>query len=278
MRDILEKQRTFALLGSTGTGKTSLAEMIFFNVGVTTRLGTIPNGNTVLDYEPEEIKKGGSIQPAFGVYTWKKNRHFLIDTPGDSNFQGELPYQIVAADGILYVLDATDGVKPQDKKLWNEAKEFELPTIIVINKMDRERADFEKALKGIQDVLKAKPMVKYYPIGAEADFKGVVDVLEKKAYFFKDNGKIETGDIPADLTDKIDELYEYSIENIAESDEELMEKYLEEGELGTDDIISGLRKGVLSGEIVPVCAVSALQNKGAETHFKHDSRPAAIST
>ncbi len=262
MRDILEKQRTFALVGSTGTGKTSLAEMLFFNVGLTTRLGSIPSGNTVLDYEPEEIKKGGSIQPAFAVYNWNKNRHFLIDTPGDSNFQGELPYQLVAADGIIYVLDATDGVKPQDKKLWNEVKSFELPTIFVINKMDRERADFEKALKGIQDVLKAKPMVKYYPIGAEADFKGVVDVLEKKALFFKD-GKLEEGDIPSELEDRIEELREYSIENIAESDEELMERYLEEGELTSEEITKGLRKGVLSGEIVPVCAVSSIENKGA---------------
>jgi len=264
MRDILEKQRTYALVGSTGTGKTSLAEMIFYNVGVTTRLGTIPNGNTVLDYEPEEIKKGGSIQPAFAVYTWKKNRHFLIDTPGDSNFQGELPYQLVAADGIIYVLDATDGVKPQDKKLWKEVQQFSLPTIVVVNKMDRERADFDKALKGIQDILKAKPMVKYFPIGAEADFKGVVDVLEKKAYFFKEDGKLEIGEIPSDLTDRIEELHEYSIENIAESDEELMEKYLEEGELSPEEITAGLRKGVLMGELIPVCAVSSLQNKGAE--------------
>ncbi len=264
MREILEKQRTFALVGSTGTGKTSLAEMIFYKVGLTTRLGTIPNGNTILDYEPEEIKKGGSIQPAFAVYKWKKNRHFLIDTPGDSNFQGELPYQLIAADAIVYVLDATDGVKPQDKKLWKEVMEFSLPTMIIINKMDRERADFEKALKGIQDIFKAKPVVKYFPIGAEADFRGLVDVLEKKALFFKDNGEVEEGKIPEELVDRIEELYEYTVENIAESDEELMEKYLEEGELSHEDIISGLRKGVLSGEVVPVAATSALQNKGGE--------------
>ncbi len=264
MRDILEKQRTFALIGSTGTGKTSLAEMLFFNVGLITRLGKIPEGNTVLDYEPEEIKKGGSIQPAFAFYTWKKNRHFLIDTPGDSNFQGELPYQLVAADALVYVLDATDGVKPQDKKLWNETRKFELPTMVVVNKMDRERADFEKALNGIKDIFKAKPLVKYYPIGSEANFNGVVDVFEKKAYFFKDNGKLEVGDIPDDLKDRIEELYEFSVENIAESDEELMEKYLEEGELSPEEIEKGIRTGVLSGEIVPVCAVSATENKGAE--------------
>ncbi len=264
MREILEKQRTFVLVGSTSAGKTSLAEMIFYKVGLTNRLGTIPNGNTILDYEPEEIKKGGSIQPAFGVYRWKKNRHFLIDTPGDSNFQGELPYQLVAADSIIYVLDATDGVKPQDKKLWKEVQEFSLPTMIVVNKMDRERADFEKALKGIQDIFKTKPVVKYFPIGAEADFKGLVDVLEKKAYFFKGDGEVEEGEIPEDMVDRIEELYEYTVENIAESDEELMEKYLEEGELSHEEIILGLRKGVLTGEVVPVVAISALQNKGSE--------------
>ncbi|MFP4630461.1 MAG: GTP-binding protein, partial [Desulfohalobiaceae bacterium] len=115
-QDTLSKQRTFALAGSSGSGKTSLAEMLLYQARAVNRLGDISSGNTVLDYEPEEIKKGGSVQTAYAVYTWNKNRHFLIDNPGDTNFLGEFPYQLAAADAVLYVIDAVDGVKPLDRK------------------------------------------------------------------------------------------------------------------------------------------------------------------
>lgn len=264
MQDSLKKQRTYALVGSSGVGKTSLGEMILFNAKVTNRMGTIEAGNTVLDYEPEETKKGGSIQPAYAVYTWNKNRHFLIDNPGDSNFLGEFPYQLAAADGVVYVVDAVDGVKPQDKKMWKDVQQAGLPSMVVINKMDKERADFDQAYRGLIDVLGIKPVVMFLPIGAEDDFQGLVGVLEEKAYFFKGDGKIELGDIPADLQDRVTELREVTVENIAESDEVLMEKYLEEGELTLEELQQGLRAGVLSGEVVPVCAAAATVNKGGK--------------
>ncbi len=263
MLDKIDQQRTYVLIGCSGTGKTSIGEMILFNTGVTNRMGKIESGNTVLDYEPEEVKKGGSIQASFAVYTWKKARHFLIDTPGDPNFQGELPYQVVASDGIVYVLDAANGVRPQDRKLWRDVSQFKLPTIVVINKMDRERADFDKAIEGLKEILKIKPAVLFYPIGKEDDFKGVVDILKKKALFFKDNSKVETGEIPSDLMDKIEEIYEMTVENIAENDEELMEKYLEGEEIKEEEFLKGLRSAVLKGELCPVLPISATSNKGA---------------
>ncbi|MFP4048346.1 MAG: elongation factor G [Desulfovermiculus sp.] len=262
MEDKLKQQRTFALAGSSGSGKTSLAEMFLYNAKVTTRLGSIDAGNTVLDYEPEETKKGGSVQPAYAVYAWNKNRHFLIDNPGDTNFLGEFPYQLTAADAVVYVIDAVDGVKAQDKKLWKDVLQTRVPAMIVINKLDRERADFDQALAGISDVLGAKPVLLYLPIGSEADFRGLVDIFNNKALMFEAEGKIKSQEVPEDLADRVAELYETAVENIAESDEELMEKYLEEGELSADEIRAGLRKGVVLGNIVPVCVSAAAANKG----------------
>ena len=263
MLDVLNKQRTFALVGNSGTGKTSLAEMLLYNAGVTNRLGAIEKGNTLLDYEPEETKRGGSVQPAFASYTWNKATHFLIDTPGDTNFLGDLSYLLTAADGVLFVVDAVDGVKPLTKKLWNEVQKVGLPGMVAINKIDRERSDFQKALADLSEVLEMKTVPLFLPIGSESSFQGVVDVLEEKAYFFQEDGKVKSGDIPQDLQDQIAEIKETNLENIAESDDTLMEKYLEEGELSAEEIRTGLRQGVIKGEIVPVCACSALENKAA---------------
>ncbi len=263
-QEMLNKQRTFALAGSSGSGKTSLAEMLLFKAQAVNRLGDIASGNTVLDYEPEELKKEGSIQSAYAVYTWNKNRHFLIDNPGDTNFLGEFPYQLTAADAVLYVIDAVDGVKPLDRKMWFDVKASGLPTALVVNKMDRERANFEQAYSGISEVLNAKPVLLYMPLGAEANFQGLVDVLRQKAYYFQEDGSVQEKEVPGDIQDQLSEYYEAALENIAESDEELMEKYLEEGELSEQEAFQGLRQGVHSGDLVPVAATAALSAKGAE--------------
>jgi len=278
MQDMLRNQRTFAFAGSSGAGKTTIAEMLLFNTGVTTRLGSVDSGNTMLDYEPEETKKGGSVQPGFSVYSWNKNRHFLIDNPGDSNFLGEFPYLLTAADSVIYTVDAVEGVKPQDKKIWKDVRSLNLPAMVVINKLDRERADFNQAFSGLQDVLGMKPVLLYMPIGAEADFQGVVDVLNGTAYFFQDEGTLTQGDVPAELQDQVAEAYEAAVENIAESDEELMEKYLEEGELSPEEVQSALRQAVISGEVVPVCAAAASANKGGRQILSmiHDLLPSPL--
>ncbi|NCD24923.1 MAG: elongation factor G [Deltaproteobacteria bacterium] len=263
MRELLQKQRTFALIGHGGTGKTSVAEMLLFAAGSISRLGKIEEGTTTLDYEPEEIKRRGSLQPGFAQFSWKKNATFLIDTPGDNNFTGDLPYLLQGADNLVLVLDAIDGVKPLTKRIWAEAAKAELPTMVFINKMDRERANFQMAYQGLGDILGLKPVLLYMPIGSETNFTGVIDILAGKAFSFGEKGELQPIDMPADLADEAAMVREIAVENIAESTEELMEKYLEEGALSDEDIVLGLQTGVRNRTLVPVCVGAAMQNMGA---------------
>ena len=262
MSDALKNQRTYALVGHGGVGKTSVAEMLLFKAGVISRLGKIEEGTSALDTEPEEIKRRGSIQPAFATYAWKKNTHFLIDTPGDNNFTGDIGFSLTAADGVVFTVDAVDGAKPLTKKLWDEVQASGLPAMIFINKMDRDRADFDMAFDSLVNMLGIKPVLLYMPIGSKEDFKGVVDVLGGKALLFDADGNVSEGEIPGDMADEVESLRETMVENIAEADEELMEKYLEEGELTPEEVALGMRAGVLSGELVPVACGSALMNMG----------------
>ncbi|EGB13233.1 small GTP-binding protein [Pseudodesulfovibrio mercurii] len=260
----LKTQRTYALVGHGGSGKTTVAEMLLFNAGVVNRLGKVEEGSTVLDFEPEEIKRRGSIQPGFASFKWNKNDHFLIDTPGDSNFAGDLSYSLTAADGVVMVIDAVDGVKPLTRKVWGLVQDMGLPSMIVINKMDRDRADFDMAFHGISEALGARPVLLYYPIGSKENFKGVVDMMSGKALMFGADGAVTEGEVPGDIADEVETIRETMIENIAESDEELMEKYFEEGELAPEDITKGLQAGVASGELVPVVVAAALNCQGGQ--------------
>jgi len=262
MSEALKSQRTYVLVGHGGSGKTSVAEMLLFNAGAIPRLGKIEDGTTVLDYEPEEIKRRGSIQPAFANFKWNKNQHFLIDTPGDNNFNGDLPYTLTAADAVVFVIDAVDGVKPLTRKAWAEVKKAGLPAIVFINKMDRDRADFMTAFTGLKDNLGIKPVLLHYPVGEREGFKGVVDMLENTALLFDGKGGAQKGAIPPEVEAESTPLREAMIENIAESDEALMEKYLDAGELTPDELKSALVVGVKSGELVPVLVGSALANMG----------------
>ncbi|WP_029893700.1 elongation factor G [Desulfohalovibrio reitneri] len=264
MSDGLQGQRTYALVGHGGSGKTMVGEMLLFAAGATNRLGNTEEGNTTLDYEPEEVKRGGSIQPGFARFDWKKNPHFLIDCPGDSNFSGDLPFLLTAADGAVLVIDAVDGVKPLTRKIWSQVADAGLPALCCLTKMDRDRADFEAAFASLQEQLGIRPVLLYVPIGQREDFKGVVDVFADKALFFDGKGGFTEGAVPGDMAEEVAGLRETMVENIAESDEELMETYLEEGELSPDQVRKGLSKGVAAGELVPVVPASALQNAGGQ--------------
>ncbi len=258
----LRTQRTYALVGHGGCGKTSVAEMLLFNSGAISRLGKIEEGNTTLDYEPEEIKRRGSVQPGLATFTFNKNQHYMIDAPGDGSFNGDLSYMLAAVDAVVFVIDAVDGVKPLTKKLWNDVAKLKLPTIIFVNKMDRDRADFEMALGGVRDILGVKPYLQNLPIGAKETFKGVVNILENKAYFFDENGGATLGDIPADMADEIEAMRETMVEDIATVDEALMERYLEGEELSVEEMQAAVRKGVICGELFPVCCGAALKGMG----------------
>ncbi len=259
----LEMQRTFAIVGTGGCGKTSLAEMLLYKAGAVNRLGAVEDGTTSLDYEPEEIRRRGSIQPSCATYLWNKNRHFLLDIPGDGNFTGDMECLLKGVDSVIFVLDAVDGVRPLAKKFWNIVRAAGLPAVMVVNKIDRDRADFQMALDGLAG-LDVKPVILQMPIRQGESFVGVADVLTGKARMFGENGATAEAEIPAALADDISLLRDVTVENIAESDEVLMEKYLEEGILSEDDLKTGLRAGVIKGELTPVLVCSALENKGGD--------------
>lgn len=259
----LETQRTYALVGTGGCGKTSLAEMLLFNAGAITRMGAIEDGSTSLDYEPEEVRRRGSIQPAVATFLWNKNRHFLVDVPGDGNFTGDMECLLKGVDSVLFVLDAVDGVRPLTKKFWSLVRAENLPAIAVINKLDRDRADFHMAFDGLA-ALGIRPVALQLPIMEGDVFAGVADVLSGKAWRFGPDGALEETAVPEALADDMALLRDVTVENIAESDEVLMEKYLEEGSLSLEDLQAGLRLGVRNGELVPVVTCSALENKGGK--------------
>ena len=264
MSKALDSQRTYALIGTGGCGKTSLAEMLLFQSGVINRLGAIEEGTTTLDYEPEEIKRRGSIQPGFATFLWNKDRHFLMDVPGDTNFTGDLPYLLMGVDAAVLVIDAVDGVRPLTRRIWNAVREAGLPSFVFINKMDRDRADFDMAFNGLSSVLGMKPVTLYMPVMTDGVFTGVVDILGGKALMFGENGAVTEALIPDAIADEAALLHDTTVENIAESDEELMEKYLGGEELTEAEIKGALRQRVLNNEIILVTCGSAFKNKGVQ--------------
>ncbi len=264
MKEIAEKIRNIALAAHGGAGKTSLAEAMLYNAGVTTRLGRVEDGNTVMDFEPEELKRTSSISSSFNQYTWKKHTISMIDTPGDSDFFSDTVACMQAADSAVIVIDAIDGVKVQTEQSWNCADAYNLPRLIFINKLDRDRADFSRSFQDAVECFTPKPIILQLPIGSEAEFNGIVDLVGMKAYTYDDKGKGTVCDIPADMQDQVDEEREALIENIAEADDALIEKYLEGESLSDEELQAALKKGILEGTFVPVLCGSATKNIGID--------------
>jgi len=258
-----ETLRNIALIGHGGSGKTSLAEVMLFNAGATNRLGSVDAGNSTMDFEPEELKRRSSISTGFHQFNWKKHIISIMDTPGDQNFFSDTRMCLQAADSAILIIDAIDGVKVQSEKAWEFSDEFNLPRVIFINKLDRERSDFQKTFKDASDAFEPKPIMLQLPIGIEAGFKGVVDLIGMKAFVYE-NGKATTTDIPADLKDLAESEREKLVENIAEADDELVEKYLEGQELSGEELKKALRKGTLNKTFVPVLCGSAINNIGID--------------
>jgi elongation factor G len=256
--------RNVALLGHGQAGKTSLAEAMLYTSGKTDRLGKVDTGTSILDYEPEEIKRNISISSAFHQYSWKKHSVFLIDTPGDDNFITEAKFAAKVADCAIFTIEAVLGVRYQTAKFTEFVAERSLPTIIYINKMDRERANFDKTIEEIKNELPLNPAVLHLPIGSESAFKGVVDIVRQKAYLYEadGSGKVTEVEIPAELADRVDSYRESLMEQVAETDDELIEKFLEEGELNESDLLMGLKGAVRAGTLCPVCVGVASANMG----------------
>src|SRR6056297_2691204 len=267
MANMAENLRNIALIGHGGSGKTTLAEVLLNHAGVTKRLGSVDEGNSVMDFEPEELKRRSSISTAFHQFEWKKTKVNLIDTPGDQNFFSDTRMCMQAADGALVVIDAIDGVKVQSEQAWEFAEEFNLPVMIYINKVDRERADFYKAFEDAKNIFEPKPILLQLPIGKEDSFTGIVDLLSMKAITYTD-GKASAGEIPDDLKETAESEREAMVENIAEADDELVEKYLEGEELSQSDLYGALQKGVLNRTFAPVVCGAAVKQIGVDPLFE----------
>jgi elongation factor G len=264
MTETLESLRNIALASHGGAGKTSLAEAMLFNSGIIKRLGRVEDGNTLMDFEPEELKRKISLSSGFYQLAWKKHTISIIDTPGDQNFFSDTKSCMQAADGVVIVIDAVDGVKVQTEQAWQFAEEFDLPCIIFINKLDRERADFIRAFKDAVECFEPNPIIVQIPIGSEANFNGIVDLIAMQAYTYDAKGKATKVDIPSQMQDLVSEQHDTLVENIVESDDALLERYLEGEPLSDDEIEVALKKAILSREIVPVLCGSATNNIGID--------------
>ncbi|RPH51821.1 MAG: elongation factor G [Desulfobacteraceae bacterium] len=264
MSERLNKLRNIALVGHGSSGKTSLSEIMLFKTGTIKRLGRVEDGNTAMDFEPEELKRLISISSGFYQFNWKKNIISLIDTPGDQNFFTDTINSMQAADGVVVVIDGVDGVKVQTEMAWDYARELGLPAIIFINKLDRERADFLRTFKDAANLFQPKPIILQLPVGSESAFKGIVDLISMKSYIYGSDGKVTTGEIPADMMESAIREREVLIENIAEADDKLIEKYLEGESLSDDEVKAALRKGTISGTFVPVICGAAIKDIGID--------------
>lgn len=264
MSEKVERTRNIALIGHGGAGKTSLAEALLYKSGTTKRFGKVEEGNTAMDFEPEELKRRSSISSGFHQLSWKNHTVNLIDTPGDQNFFSDTKSSMQAADGAVVVIDAVDGVKVQTELAWEFAKAFNQPCMIFINKLDRERADFNRTFEDAKVSFEPKPIILQLPIGAETEFKGVVDLIRNKAYVYGADGNPKKEDIPAEMQELVESEREALIENIAEADDALIERYLEGEELSDEELNAALRSGTLSNTFVPVVCGSATQNIGID--------------
>jgi elongation factor G len=256
--------RNVALVGHGGSGKTSLASALLFDAGAVNRLGRVEEGTTVTDFDPDEVERRISLQAASAFAEWKKAKINLIDAPGYANFLSEARAGLRVADAALVVVDAVAGVEVQTEKVWEMAEELSLPRLLVVHKMDRENASFERTLDRIQASFGRAPVPVAVPIGEEKAFKGVVDLVSGKAHVYGDDasGKFQATDVPAAQEAAAKTWREKLVEMVAESNEELMEEFFEKGTLTQEQLANGLRTAVAAGKVFPVLPASSLANVG----------------
>jgi len=257
-----DKIRNIALVGHGHSGKTSLAEALLFVSKAISRLGKIEENNTTCDYDPDEIKRKISISAALAPCEYNGYKINVIDTPGYADFIGELIAALRVVEAVVLTVDAVSGVQVQTEKAWQLAQENNLPVFIFINRLDKEHADFDKTVADLQEAFGAKAIPLMLPIGAESSFKGLADILNNKAYLYA-NEQVKEENLPSELAEQTAAYQEKLMETVAESDDALIEKYLETGELSTEEIKSGLGKAVASRNLVPIIPGSAVKTIGA---------------
>ena len=270
--------RNIGVAGHGDCGKTSLLAGYLYTAGATSRLTRVDEGNTVTDFDEQEITRQVSISSSLAYIEWKNIKLNLIDTPGYNIFINDTKASLMAADAVLVVVDGVAGVEVQTEKVWGFAEEYNLPRIILVNKLDRERADFARVLAEIKEVLGRAAVPVHWPIGSEKDFRGLVDLVGEKAHTYEPGGKgrATEGAVPSDLGSEVESARETLLEMIAECDDDLLAEYLEELTLPPEKVVAGLGKGVAEGKIYPVLCASALHNIGSDAalDFLHKFVPA----
>lgn len=258
--------RNVGLFSHGGAGKTSMTEAMLFTSKAITRLGRVEEGNTVSDWDPDEVKRTISISTSVAPVEWRDHKINVLDAPGYADFVGEVKGCIRVVDCAVILLDASAGVEVGTEYAWQFADERELPRILVINKMDRENANFAASLDSAQSSLGQSVVPLYVPIGSEASFRGVVDLLEMRAHLFSDSrdGESTDADVPPEMLDEVETYRLQVVERIAESDEELMLRYLEDDEISNDELRATLRAAVARREVVPVLVSGASMNRGID--------------
>jgi elongation factor G len=258
--------RNVGVVGHGDSGKTTLTAGLLFSSGASNRLLRVDEGNTITDFDDEEIARKITISTAIAVAEWKKTKINILDTPGYNIFINDTRAALIAADSALVLVDGVAGVEVQTEKVWAFTNDFKLPRAIVINKLDRERADFERALANIQENFGRAAVPVQIPIGAEREFKGVVDLVRMKAYTYTPDGdgKGKESEIPANLADDAQKAHEALIEMVAEGNDALMEQFFDKGTLEIDQIVAGLKQGIAEMRIFPVFCASGLHNIGSD--------------
>ncbi len=256
--------RNVALVGHSGAGKTTVTEALLFVAGATTRMGRIGEGNTVSDHDPEEIRRGISVSLSLAPVEWQGVKINVLDTPGYADFIGDVHGALRAADACLFVVSAVDGVEVQTEAVWELAVEAGLPRAIVINKLDRERASFERTLEDLVRAFGTQVAPIQLPIGEEHDLAGLVDLLSRKAYRYGTEPKGSEEAWPEDLVAKAEPYRERLADAVAEADDALLEKYLEQGELSEEEIVRGVKAGLAQAKVAPVLVAAADRHLGVD--------------
>ena len=262
----LEKTRNIGIMAHIDAGKTTTTERILYYTGINHKIGEVHDGAATMDWMVQEQERGITITSAATTCFWKEHRINIIDTPGHVDFTAEVERSLRVLDGSVTVLSAKGGVEPQSETVWRQADKYQVPRMIYVNKMDIMGADYYNVIEMVKDRLKANPVPIQIPIGAESEFRGIIDLLTMRAeVYYDDMGQdVRDEDIPADMMDKAQEYHDALIETVASYDDELMEKYFNGEELTIDEIKATIRKGTLANDMVPMVCGTSYRNKGVQ--------------
>jgi elongation factor G len=263
----LDKLRNIGIIAHIDAGKTTLTERILFYTGVEHKMGEVHEGTATMDYLEEEQSRGITITSAATTCYWNDHRINIIDTPGHVDFTAEVERSLRVLDGAVGVLDGVAGVEAQSETVWKQADRYRVPRIIFVNKLDRVGADFFRVVEDVRNRLGVVAVPHQVPIGTEKEFAGVVDLIEKRAIYYEDESlgkKLIIEEVPENLRELVDAQYQELVEKVAEHDDALMEKFLEDEEISPKELKQALRRATLSFSVVPIFCGAAFRNKGVQ--------------